>query len=254
MTAYSLVLLLHSYLRWIVLFLGLAVLLRNVRGGAPWSKRDDRLGRAWISAVDTQVLLGLLLYVVLSPISSAALRDLRASMKESGLRFFAIEHVFAMTIAIAVAHVGWVRSKRAGDDRARRRAVFRTVALWLVAVLIGIPWPGLPYARPLARSIDLPASVSSAGSPPAAYTERCAPCHGASGHGDGPAAASLKPPPRDFADAAWQGRVTDEELHDVILRGGPSRKLSAAMPASDLPPEEIARLVGYIRSKRSEPR
>src|SRR5688500_2243500 len=37
----------------------------------------------------------------------------------------------------------------------------------------------------------------------------CATCHGADGTGNGPAAASLNPKPRNYTDAAWQASVTD---------------------------------------------
>jgi mono/diheme cytochrome c family protein len=53
------------------------------------------------------------------------------------------------------------------------------------------------------------------------YTERCSPCHGDSGRGDGPTAPALQPPPRDFSEAAfWKGRPM-AQLRAVVKGGKP---------------------------------
>ena len=84
---------------------------------------------------------------------------------------------------------------------------------------------------------------------PTVYTERCSSCHGDSGHGDGAAGRTLDPRPRNFADRAWQSRVTDERIRVVIRNGGRAAGLSALMaPHDDLSDDQIDALVGYIRS------
>jgi hypothetical protein len=66
------------------------------------------------------------------------------------LRFFGVEHIATMLIAVAVAHVGRVRSKRKqGAARYRSTLVFQSI--WLLLTLAAIPWPGLDIARPLFR-------------------------------------------------------------------------------------------------------
>jgi mono/diheme cytochrome c family protein len=53
------------------------------------------------------------------------------------------------------------------------------------------------------------------------YVERCAPCHGDEGRGDGPAAAALEPRPRNLHEPAlWDGRGPDR-LRDVVQHGKP---------------------------------
>jgi mono/diheme cytochrome c family protein len=53
------------------------------------------------------------------------------------------------------------------------------------------------------------------------YQERCSPCHGDQGKGDGPTAAALEPKPRNFNDAGfWHGRSLDD-LRKVVLGGKP---------------------------------
>jgi mono/diheme cytochrome c family protein len=81
------------------------------------------------------------------------------------------------------------------------------------------------------------------------FAQRCVPCHGATGHGDGPASASLDPKPRNFADAAWQKQVTDEYIEKIVKLGGAAVGKSAAMPSNpDLTdPSVVAGLRTVVR-------
>ncbi|XXT21647.1 hypothetical protein WME94_08805 [Sorangium sp. So ce429] len=151
---YSIVLLLHSWLRWAVLLLGLATLVRSARGWAqrrPWTAADRKLGAAFVGSLDLQLLLGLVLYVALSPLTPKSLAALKAAMPVPALRFFAVEHVFGMVLALVVAHIAWARAKRASDPTARHRRMALGVLFALLIVLAAIPWPSLPHGRPLLR-------------------------------------------------------------------------------------------------------
>lgn len=83
------------------------------------------------------------------------------------------------------------------------------------------------------------------------YSTRCLMCHGKFGKGDGPAAASLNPKPRDWSDPAWQASVTDEHLAKVVVGGGAAVGKSMLMPPNpDLKqkPEVVTELVKLVRS------
>lgn len=83
------------------------------------------------------------------------------------------------------------------------------------------------------------------------FTSLCATCHGAQGRGDGAAAASLNPKPRDYSDKAWQASVTDDQLREVILKGGAAVGKAATMPASpqlETKPEVLTELVKMVRA------
>jgi hypothetical protein len=150
---YSVVLFIHSWLRYAVLGAGLWLLIasiRGLRGGQPWAKGDERAHVAFLGLLDTQLVLGLTLYFVLSPISAAAMANFGAAMKNPHLRFFGVEHIVTMLLAIVVAHVGRVRAKRK-QGSARYRTTLITQAIWLLLTLAAIPWPGLDIARPLFR-------------------------------------------------------------------------------------------------------
>lgn len=150
---YGFVLIAHSWLRYVVLALGvlmIALAARALGARASWSVRDERFHKAFLSALDTQLLLGALLYLWLSPVSSAAFADFGAAMKNAPLRFFGLEHAVTMFIAIAVAHIGKVRAqKRPQALRARTVLVFQLI--WLALTCAAIPWPVLDVGRPLFR-------------------------------------------------------------------------------------------------------
>ena len=151
---YGVVLVAHSWLRWLVLALGLALLTISLRGWrsalAAWPEGLERLRRGFLAALDAQMLLGIVLYAVLSPLSPTGMSDLGAAMSEPILRFYTVEHVVGMIAAIVVAHAGSRKAMRADVPR-RYRMLLLTQALWLLVTLASIPWPGLPYGRPLLR-------------------------------------------------------------------------------------------------------
>lgn len=148
---YGFVLTVHNIIRWVVVIASILAVARVLFGWLAkktWTKQDRLLGVIYTSAIDTQVLLGLLLYFVFSPITKSAFSDFGAVMGIKEMRFFAIEHVFSMVLALVFAHLGNMLPKRAGQDSAK----FKRAALWFslsfLFILAGIPWwrplfPGL---------------------------------------------------------------------------------------------------------------
>lgn len=153
---YGLILPLHSWLRWLVLAALVACLARAIDGlrkKRDWSVRDRRLLTLFVSAFDTQVLLGLLLYFVLSPLTPKSFADFGRSMSVAYLRFFAVEHLTAMLLALVAAHVTLRSARRAKAAVSRQRRLAWGLGLTLVLILAGIPWPVLVYGRPLFRGL-----------------------------------------------------------------------------------------------------
>jgi hypothetical protein len=151
---YSAALLLHSWVRWVVVIAGVLVVVRalvGMSGGKPWTSADDRGTLLFTIAMDIQLLLGVALYGWLSPITRAAFADMAASMRNPVLRFWVAEHFVGMIMALALAHVGRVviRKKTEGGDKHRLTAMFMGVAL--VVIALSIPWPWGANPRPLFR-------------------------------------------------------------------------------------------------------
>lgn len=151
---YQVVLYLHSWLRWGVVLLGALALGRAVYGWArrrDWSQTDRRVQQLFVAVLDSQVLLGLTLYFVLSPLTPKSLDGFRVAMSNSLLRFYGIEHAFAMVLALIVAQAASSASRRAGDSTAKHRRWAVGLLIVLLCIVVGIPWPVLPYGRPLLR-------------------------------------------------------------------------------------------------------
>ena len=89
----------------------------------------------------------------------------------------------------------------------------------------------------------------------AKYDQLCVGCHGATGKGDGAAAAGLNPKPQDHTNGKYMNAVTDKYLFDIIKGGGAGAKKSPLMPAwgNTLKDDDIGNLVAYIRSLARPP-
>ena len=150
---YSFLLLLHSWIRWALLGAALASMAKSLAGwkaGRDWEPGDEKLAKASLGMVHGQLLIGLLLYAVYSPVTQAAFQDFGAAMKDRILRFYAVEHLTGMLLAVAVIMATRVRSKRA-EGSARHRIWGLGLLFFLLVVAAAIPWPGLQYGRPWIR-------------------------------------------------------------------------------------------------------
>lgn len=124
------------------------------------------------------------------------------------------------------------------------------IALALGAVVVGCSKPEGQGAKPQTEKPAEPTAAAPSGGAKELFATRCTPCHGASGKGDGAAAAALNPKPRDYTNKEWQASVTDEQLKKVIVGGGASVGKSAAMPPNpDLEGKpDLDGLVAVVRS------
>ncbi len=78
----------------------------------------------------------------------------------------------------------------------------------------------------------------------------CAQCHGLGGKGDGPNVTKDFPvSPRNFANAKEMDKLTDADIKNVILDGGPAASKSPMMPpwSKTLTEAEADALVQYLR-------
>ena len=83
----------------------------------------------------------------------------------------------------------------------------------------------------------------------AIYERLCVGCHGPTGQG-GRMAAMLAVPPRNLADDSYMSTRSDQQLFDVISKGGTAAGLSAVMTAfeSQLSAQQIWDTVAYVRT------
>lgn len=148
---YPVVLAIHNILRWLVLIAGILAAGRALIGWfgkKEWTRQDRLFGVIFTSAMDVQLLFGLSLYLFFSDIVKGAFNDFDAAMGVRDMRFFAIEHVFYMVVALVFAHLGSMLPKKVDEAVAKHRRAAIWFTLSVVIILAGIPWwrplfPGL---------------------------------------------------------------------------------------------------------------
>jgi len=146
----------HSYLRWLVLIFALLAIARAIAGitsKRPWGRADDVSAAMFVHSLSLQMVIGLIIYVFLSPFTGPAFADIGGTMRDAALRFIMVEHQVGMLIAIALAHVGAARIRKGTDLVHRHKTALAFFALSLIVILLSIPWPGMPAGRPLLRGI-----------------------------------------------------------------------------------------------------
>ena len=140
---YEFLLIIHSWVRWIVLVLGVIIIIQGYtgwKGDLPFTKGHNTRSAIFVGSFHLQLLLGLLLYFVFSPIIDIAFQDFGAAMKNSELRFWAVEHILMMVLAAVLAQIGRIKIKRADTDGQKHKQAFLWFLAALVLVLSRIPW------------------------------------------------------------------------------------------------------------------
>jgi hypothetical protein len=146
---YGWLLFLHSWVRWALLLVGVVSLAMTLRTDREWSKRDERLSIALVGLADLQLLLGLCLWIFASPLTHLAFSE-RLLFKGAPFTFFALFHPIVMLGALFFLHVQRLLQKKRGPSVKRWR---ETLLIWLVVVVLAIPWPCWPFGRELFRGV-----------------------------------------------------------------------------------------------------
>lgn len=131
---------LHSFLRWVVLVLMVVAIFKAYKAkksASPFSGVKRWAMFAMIS-LHIQLLLGFSLYFMQGRYRAFGVEGF---MKDSAMRFFTIEHMVAMLIAIVIATVGYSSAKRMEGDVRPNNRVFVFYLIALILILASIPWP-----------------------------------------------------------------------------------------------------------------
>lgn len=132
---------LHSYLPYIFLpLLIISLLTFWIKGGrkAEFGKSDKQLALFTLIFSHLQLVFGLLLYFIGPKGFQYLSQD--GFMKDSVARFYGVEHISVMIIAIVLITMGYSGAKRRAESSAkfRRLAIFYSIGA--VLILSRIPW------------------------------------------------------------------------------------------------------------------
>src|ERR1700761_4032497 len=142
---YTVLLYLHSFLRWAILILSLVVLFKSyggMTGGKPFTAGDKKTGLFLMICAHTTLLVGLTLWLT-GPWGLANIRNLGFGevMKERVYRFYAVEHLTGMLIAIVLITIGRGAAKKNITDLAKHKRTFWFILVALLIILATAPWP-----------------------------------------------------------------------------------------------------------------
>lgn len=140
---YSALLHSHNGFRWLVLISLVLAIIFAFAGWmkkSKWSKKDNLIGIILVIFMDLQFLIGLALYAFVSPFTKAAFADFGAAMKNTELRFYAVEHFLMMVIALVLVHIGRSKSKKELTGWKAHRIAAIYYSLGLLLILLAIPW------------------------------------------------------------------------------------------------------------------
>lgn len=138
MDLYALLLKSHSGWRYVVMLTLVIAILSSFAG---WFGRKDfssgnkKINLFALIAAHLQFVFGLVLYFF-SPFVKA--NDMAVAMKDDSLRYWTVEHITAMLIAVALVTIGHSKSKRLSDSVAKHKtvAIFYTLAFAIIIITI----------------------------------------------------------------------------------------------------------------------
>jgi hypothetical protein len=149
---YAVFLALHNIMRWVVVILAVFALVRAYRGWLgklEWTPTDRKAGSFFAISMDIQLLLGLILYFLLSPLTRPVFEgQMDLVMGNTEMRFFGVEHIFYMILGVVFVHAGTILARRAEDVGAKHRRAAFWFTLVAIVLVVGVPWwrqlfPGL---------------------------------------------------------------------------------------------------------------
>jgi hypothetical protein len=124
---------LHNALRWVILITLLISIYKLVL-----KKEALKTSKILLISSHTTLLLGLYQYffgaVGFKMIQAAGMG---VAMKDAATRFWAVEHIFSMLIAITLITIGHIKYKKTGNSKPTQILYI----LALILILLAMPWP-----------------------------------------------------------------------------------------------------------------
>lgn len=142
---------LHSILRWVIIILFVVAIFKSITGkNSVFGSSHKKISLFLMIACDIILLLGLYQWFAgswgLKNIQNLGMKEV---MGNSVYRFFAVEHLLGMLIAIILVHIGRGFTKKAIPDAQKHKKVVLFYTIAFIIVLASIPWPFREAGRAL---------------------------------------------------------------------------------------------------------
>ena len=134
---------LHSFLRWALLLLMIVSIVKaamSLSGKNPYTPSDRKRTLFTMVAAHLQLVIGVVLYMT-SAVVQAGRSNMAAAMKDTALRFWTVEHITMMIIAIVFITIGNIRSKKMDPNTGKYKQILIWFGLALLIIIAAMPWP-----------------------------------------------------------------------------------------------------------------
>jgi uncharacterized membrane protein len=125
----------HSGLRWVALILILLAIYNSITA-KEFNKREKLINLFSMVSLHTQLILGLILYFI-----SDKVKFFDGWMEKASYRFYGMEHLAGMVIALALITFGYVKSKKGTTPAEIYKPIKLFYVIGLIIILASIPWP-----------------------------------------------------------------------------------------------------------------
>ncbi len=132
----------HNVVRWLVLLLALYAITKSARGllkNQDYTKQHNFSRILFVSVIHLQALLGIILYFSRGWANN--LVSAFADMGNKAMRFWSIEHMFGMILAVVLIQIGSSKTKKAENVRMKHKTSLKFFLIGLIIILATIPWP-----------------------------------------------------------------------------------------------------------------
>lgn len=126
----------HSGLRWVAIILLLLAII-NAFTSKTFEKKHKMINLFTMITLHTQLIIGLVQYFI----TSGKVKFFDGWMKEAAFRFYGMEHLLGMLIAIVLITVGYSKSKRGTTDSEKFKPIKLFYLIGFILIMASIPWP-----------------------------------------------------------------------------------------------------------------
>jgi hypothetical protein len=126
----------HSGLRWVALIL-LILAIINAFTSKTYEKKHKMINLFAMVILHTQLLIGLVQYFG----TSSKVQFIEGWMKNPLLRFYGMEHLAGMLIAIIIVTIGHSKSKKGSTPEEKYKPIKIWYVVGLILIVASIPWP-----------------------------------------------------------------------------------------------------------------
>ena len=126
----------HSGLRWLVLGLLIYAIYNAAVNKTSYEKRDKMINLFAMISLHIQLLLGIILYYTSGNVSFDS-----GWMKNAVTRFYGMEHLLGMLLAIIFVTVGRKMAEKQEEPEQKNKKILVWYTIGLFLILASIPWP-----------------------------------------------------------------------------------------------------------------